>query len=80
MTTIRLNSAFAAELLLAHLRERPDIAAEIIGPNTLSVSVLGSYRDDALQMELRLRLRAWEEAARAKGLDVSAQLVAAPGD
>jgi len=29
MTIIRLNSALAAELLLAHLRERPDIAAEI---------------------------------------------------
>lgn len=80
MTIIRLNSALAAELLLAHLRERPDVAAEITGPNTLRVSVLGSYRSDALQMELALRLRAWEEAARAKGLDVSAQLVTAPGD
>ena len=80
MTIIRLNSALAAELLLTYLRERPDIAAEIIGPNTLRVSVLGSYRSDALQMELALRLRAWEEAARARGLDVSAQLVPAPGD
>lgn len=41
MTIIRLNSALAAELLFAYLRERPDIAAEITGPNTLSVSVLG---------------------------------------
>ena len=79
MTIIRLNSALAAELLLAHLRERPDIAAEISGPNTLRVSVLGSYRSDALQMELTLLLRAWEEAARAKGLNVSAQLVTSSG-
>lgn len=80
MTIIRLNSALAAELLFAYLRERPDIAAEITGPNTLSVSVVGSYRDDAVQMELALRLRAWEEAARAKGLDVSAQVLTASGD
>jgi hypothetical protein len=80
MTTIRLNSALAAELLLAHLRERPEIVAEITGPNTLNVTVIGSYRLDAMQMELALRLRAWEEATRAKGLDVRAELVTAPRD
>jgi hypothetical protein len=80
MTTIRLNSALAAELLLAHLRERPEIVAEITGPNTLNVTVIGSYRLDAMQMELALRLRAWEEATRAKGLAVRAELVTAPRD
>jgi len=75
MTTIRVNGALGVQLLLAHLLESPDVVAKVIGPNTLHVRILGSYRTEAMQMELALRLRAWEEAQRAKGLDVRVELV-----
>jgi hypothetical protein len=75
MTTIRVNGALGVRLLLAHLLESPDVVAEVTGPNTLNVRIMGSYRTEAMQMELTLRLRAWEEAQRAKGLDVRVELV-----
>jgi hypothetical protein len=75
MTTIRMNSAFAVQLLLSHLLGSPDIVAEVIGPNTLSVRILGSYHTEAMQMELALRLQAWQQAQHAAGLDVRAELV-----
>ena len=73
MTTLRLNSALAAELLLAHLHERAGIVAQLIGPNTVSVSLLGSFHLEAMELEIVLLVRVWEAAARAKGLDVRVQ-------
>jgi hypothetical protein len=71
MTIVRLNSSLAAELLIAHLRESSDVSVEALGPEVLRVSLLGSYRADAMSLELVLRLRAWEAAARARGLEVT---------
>jgi hypothetical protein len=36
----------------------------------VSLSLLGSYREVAMLMELYLRVRAWEAAQRAKGAEV----------
>lgn len=74
MTIVRTNSSAAARLLLAHLREATDVAVEPAGENTVRVSLLGSFRDDAMRMELYLRLRAWEAAQRAQGVDVHLEL------
>jgi hypothetical protein len=74
MTTVRLNSSLAAELLAAHLREANDVTVEVLAPDVLRVSLLGSYRAEAMSLELVLRLRAWEAAARAKGLEVTAEI------
>jgi hypothetical protein len=74
MTIVRLNSALAAELLLAHVRERSDVTAEPIGPDRIRVSLLGSYRAEAMHLELVLLLRAWEAGVRAKGLEVRLEL------
>ena len=72
MTTVRLNSALAAELLLAQLGEHSEITAQRLGPTTVELSLLGSFNADAMTLTLRLHLRAWEAAARARGHDVSA--------
>ncbi len=74
MTIVRVNSSLAAELLLAHFRERTDIAAEQIGIDRIRVSLLGSYRAEAMQLELVLLLRAWEAGMRANGLEVTVDL------
>lgn len=73
MTIVRLNSGLAAELLLAHFRERSDVTAEAIGADRVRVSLLGSYRADAMHLELVLLLRAWEAGVRAKGLEVTVE-------
>jgi hypothetical protein len=74
MTIVRANSSSAALLLVAHLREASDVAVELAGPNEVRVSLLGSYRDDAMRLELYLRLRAWEAAQRANGSEVRLEL------
>ncbi|HEY0416706.1 MAG TPA: hypothetical protein VGC78_09990 [Gaiellaceae bacterium] len=74
MTIVRANSSRAAELLLAHLREASDVAVEPSGASAVRVSLLGSYRDDAMRLELYLRLRAWEAAQRAAGIEVHLEL------
>jgi hypothetical protein len=38
------------------------------------VSLLGSYREDAMRLALYLRLRAWEAGQRARGNDVRLDL------
>ena len=67
MTIIRFDDAEAAAALFRHLRGQQDLAVEWAAPNRLRVSVLGSYSDEAMRLELTLRLRAWQEAERARG-------------
>jgi hypothetical protein len=74
MTIVRANSSSAALLLIAHLRESSDVAVELAGPNEVRVSLLGSYREDAMRLALYLRLRAWEAAQRANGNEVRLEL------
>jgi hypothetical protein len=47
-----------------------DAVVDHVGGGELEVSLLGSYDDDAMRMELYLRLRAWEAAHRARGAEV----------
>ena len=79
MTILRLNNSLAAELLLAHLRDSTDVAAEAVDPVTLRASLVGSYRAETMELELILRVRAWQEALRAKGVDVEIELLDEPG-
>lgn len=78
MTIARLNSSLAAELLLAHFRDHGDITVEQIRADEVRISLLGSYRAEAMTVELVLRLRAWEAAVRAKGLEVSVVILNEP--
>lgn len=75
MTILRLDNSLAAELLLAHLRDSTDVAAEAVDPLTLRVSLVGSYRAETMDLELTLRVRAWQEALRAKGVEVEVELL-----
>lgn len=77
MTIVRTNSGAATRLLLAYLSAATDIAVEPIGANEVRVSLLGSYREDAMRLALYLRLRAWEAGQRADGVDVKLELDAA---
>ena len=67
MTIVRTNSSAATQLLLAYLSAITDIAAEPLGAQEVRVSLLGSYREDAMRLALYLRLRAWEAGQRAEG-------------
>jgi hypothetical protein len=79
VTILRLDNSLAAELLLAHLRDSTDVAAEAVDPVTLRASLVGSYRAETMELELILRVRAWQEALRAKGVDVAVELLEEPG-
>ena len=74
MTIVRTNSSAATELLLAYLSAVTDIAVEPVGSREVRVSLLGSYREDAMRLALYLRLRAWEAGQRAEGIDVKLDL------
>jgi len=51
--------------LIESLRSRPDAVVTQLGHDELEVSLLGSFGDDALRMEVELRVRAWMAAHRA---------------
>jgi hypothetical protein len=57
--------------LLDYLRSWSDVVVEQLSEAELEVSLLGSYRLDAMEAELMLRVRAWAEAQRARGLEVA---------
>jgi hypothetical protein len=77
MTIVKTNSNAATRLLLAYLSAVSDIAVEPVGSREVRISLLGSYREDAMRLALYLRLRAWEAARRAEGVDVKLELDAA---
>jgi hypothetical protein len=77
MTLVRTNSSATTQLLVAYLMAASDIAVEHLGGQEVRVSLLGSYREDAMRLALYLRLRAWEAAQRAEGKDVRLDLEAA---
>ena len=74
MTIIRISDASLLEPLLADLRTRPDVVAEVVADDRLRISLLGSYSQSAMQMAILLRVRAWEVAQRARGFDVEVDL------
>jgi hypothetical protein len=74
MPTIRLNNPALVDDLLVDLRSRGDVLAEEIGPGAIRVSVLGSYSAEGMRVAIYLRVRAWEAAKRAAGVDVRVDL------
>jgi len=67
---VRLTDPAATDDLVDFLQSRADAVVELVAPGEVEASLLGSYNDDALQMELSLRIRAWEAAQRSKGVRV----------
>ena len=75
VTLVRISDPSLLDLLCADLRSRGDIIAEVVDEHTLQVDILGSYGVEAMRMAAELRLRAWEEAQRAQGVDVHVEIV-----
>lgn len=67
---IVISSADLLDELLEFLRAEPSAVVEQVSESEVEVSLLGSYQEEALRMELYLRLRAWEVAHRASGVRV----------
>jgi hypothetical protein len=67
---LRLSSADLLDELMEFLRAEPSAVVEQVSEDELEVTLLGSYRQDALRMELFLRLRAWEAAHDTSGVRV----------
>lgn len=74
MPTIRVNQPFLVDSLVAELQSRFDAVVERTSSTTILVTILGSYNADALRVETLLRVRAWEAAQRARGIDISVEL------
>jgi hypothetical protein len=53
--------------LLEFFRSRPDAVVTQIAEDELEVSLLGSLAQEAMRMELYLRIRLWEAKRRAMG-------------
>lgn len=54
--------------LIRFLRAEPSAVVEQVSDDEVEFSLLGSFQEDALRMELDLRLQAWEAAHRASGV------------
>jgi len=75
MTQVRISHADLLGALVDDLRQRPDTVVAVTGPNTIEVSLLGSYHVEAMKLAVDLRLRAWEAAQRAQGRDVHLEII-----
>jgi len=67
---LRVSDPELVPELLEFLKLRVDIVANQITENEVDLSLLGSYSEDAMRMELYLRVRAWEARQRASGVEV----------
>jgi hypothetical protein len=74
VTQVRISDGALLEALVDDLRQRPDVVLGVTGPNTIEISLLGSYDAEAMELAVELRLRAWEAGQRAQGRDVRLEL------
>jgi hypothetical protein len=74
---VRLNDPAFTDELAEHLRSQRDTIVEKIAADELEVAIVGSFEVEAMQMEIYLRIRAWESAAEGEG--VSVDVIPSPG-
>jgi hypothetical protein len=67
---IHVSDAAAADELIEYLESRSEAVVKRLNDHELQVCLLGSYNQDAMRMQLYLRIRAWESARRATGVQV----------
>lgn len=70
MPLVRVNDSTLLDQLIAALTKRPDAIIERHGESSVLINLMGSYNNDAMQAATLLRVRAWEDAQRANGIDV----------
>jgi hypothetical protein len=56
---LRLSNPDLVPELLQFLESRIDLVSRRVSENEVELSLLGSYNEDAAQMTVDLRLRAW---------------------
>jgi hypothetical protein len=74
MTLIRISDSTLLATLVADLGQRPDLVATAVSDTSVRVSILGSYNHEAQRIAAFLRIRAWEAAQHARGIDVHVEL------
>ena len=67
---VRMNTPELLGELLAYLAASPNAVVEQVSADELEVSLLGSYGEDMMRMEVYLRVRAWEAGRQAAGARV----------
>ena len=64
---IHVNDPAVMPDLLEFFRSRPDVVVTQTADDELEVSLLGSLAEEAMRLELYLRIRLWEAKRRATG-------------
>ena len=67
---VRVSHPAFTDDLAEQLRSRCDAVVERISEDELEVSLVGSLDVATMQMEIHLRIRAWEGAAEEAGISV----------
>lgn len=67
---VRISSPELLDELIVFLDAETDASVHPVSDEEVEISLLGSYSNDAMRMELYLRLRAWEAARRSAGAHV----------
>jgi hypothetical protein len=75
VTLLRISDPGLLELLRADLQSRDDLVAEVLDDRTLQVDILGSYGEQGMRLAAELRVQAWVAAQRARGVDVTVDVV-----
>jgi hypothetical protein len=68
---LSIDNPDATPAFLEYLSSWSDVIYEQISDDEVEVTLLGSYRTDAMEEELTMRVRAWADAQRARGLPVA---------
>jgi hypothetical protein len=72
---IRFSNPSDVDALLADSDLYPQVVLERVADDEVEASLLGSFRADAMTMNLELTLHAWAAARRAEGTDVTFEIL-----
>jgi hypothetical protein len=75
MPLVRISDPGLIDLLCADLQAPGDVVAEPAGGNLIEVDIVGSYGEEGMRLATLLRVQAWEAAQRARGIDVTVEIV-----
>ena len=67
---VRVSDPAFTDELAEHLRSRSDAIVDKVADDELEVSLVASLDVSTMQMEIYLRVRAWEAAAERAGVGV----------
>jgi hypothetical protein len=68
---LSIDNPDATPAFLEYLGSWSDIVYEQVSEDEVEVTLLGSYRTEAMEEELTMRVRAWADAQGARGVVVA---------